>query len=365
MSGAVAGYPGHHASNPYILPLLIEATNNCVVNFCQIKKDERVLIVAEYDTDPIVVSSFAASARQSGAKTTIATIPPLSVGGWVRDSPDDMLVAAFEKSDVVIACTYFEFAHNERTFFSKIFAGKNRVCSVLMGSTSGSLIAAGRFPIPLYCEIGERAMRLMKGAKKIRYTTASGTDVTFEGPQGVSYGEPLKPGTWAIFPPMGINFYPQNSNGFLVPDETALTGKLSSPIKFTIENNFVVKIEGASGAERNAIESFCNGRFYLRHTVIGLNPKVRMVNAPEFERERAAGTTYLGIDGTGPSGQIDRGKPGFSHLDMIFDTPTVYIDDRMVVKDRRLLLLDDPELQEIAKQYGDPKKVLAQTPFLW
>ena len=365
MSGVVAGYPGHHASYPYILPLLIEATNNCVLNFCQVKKDERVLIVAEYDTDPIVVSSFAASARLSGAKPTIVTIPPLSVGVWVKDSPDDMLVAAFEKSDVVIACTYFELAHNERTFFSKIFAGKNRVCSVLMGSTSGSMIAAGRFPIPLYCEIGERAMRLVKGAKKIRYTTASGTDVTFEGPQAVSYGEPLKPGNWAIFPPMGINFYPQNSNGFLVPDETALTGKLSSPIKFTIENNFVVKIEGASGAERNAIESYCNGKIYLRHTVIGLNPKVRMVNAPEFERERAAGTTYLGIDGTGPSGQIDRSKPGFSHLDMIFDTPTVYIDDRMVVKDRRLLLLDDPELQEIAKQYGDPKKVLAQSPFLW
>ena len=108
-----------------------------------------------------------------------------------------------------------------------------------------------------------------------------------------------------------------------------------------IENNFVVKIEGASGAERAAIEAFCNGKYYVRHTVIGLNPKVRTVNAPEFERERAAGTTYLGLDGTGPSGQIDRTKPGFSHLDMIFDTPTVYVDGELFVKDRRLLLLED------------------------
>ena len=90
-----------------------------------------------------------------------------------------------------------------------------------------------------------------------------------------------------------------------------------------------------------------------------------MVNAPEFERERAAGTTYLGIDGTGPGGQIDRTKPGFSHLDMIFDTPSVYIDGNIIVKDRRLLLLEDPELLEFAKKFGDPKKVLAQTPFLW
>ncbi len=343
----------------------MEATKNCVENFCQVKKGERVLVVSEYDTDPIVASAFAASAQLAGGDVAVIIIPPLSVGGWVKNRPNDMLVAAFEKSDVVIACTYFEFAHNERTFFSKIFSGKSRVCSVLMASTPGSLIAAGRFPLPLYCEIGERALKIMKGANRIRYTAASGTDITFEGPQGISYGRPLQPGEWAIFPPMGINFYPVTSNGVLVPDETALTGRLSSPIKFTVENNFVTKVEGASGAERNAVEAFCNGKYYVRHTVIGLNPKVRTVNAPEYERERAAGTTYLGIDGTGPSGQIDRLKPGFSHLDMIFDTPTVFIDNEMIVKDRRLLLLDDPGLIEFAKQYGDPKKVLAQTSFLW
>lgn len=365
MSGVIAGFPGHHASNPYLLPLLLEATNNCVENFCQVKSRERVLIVSEYDTDPLVSSAFAASAQGAGAQVSIMTIPPLGVGGWTPNSPNDMLVAAFENSDVTIACTYFEFAHNERTFFSKIFGGTGRVCSVLMGSTPGSLISAGRFPIPLYCDIGEVAMKKVKPAKSIRYTTNSGTDITFEGPQGVSYGKPLEPGNWAIFPPMGINFYPVNANGVLVPDETALTGKLSSAIKFRIEDNFVTKIEGASGAERNAIESFRNEKFYIRHSVIGLNPKVRMVNAPEFERERAAGTTYLGIDGTGPSGKIDRTKPGFSHLDMIFDTPTVYVDGEVIVRDRRLLLLDDTELLEAAKKYGDPKRVLAQTPFLW
>jgi len=365
MSGVIGGYPGHHTTSPFILPLLLEATRNCIVNFCQVKRGEKVLIVSEYDTDPLVTSAFAAAAAESGAEVAMITIPPLAVGGWVRNRPNDMLVGAFENSDVVIACTYFEFAHNERTFFSKIFGGKSRVCSVLMGATPGSLISAGRFPLALYCEIGERAMKVLNKANTIRYTTGSGTDVTFEGPQGISYGKPLEPGNWAIFPPMGINLYPKNSNGVLVPDETALTGKLSSPIKFVIENNFVVKIEGASGAERATIEAFRNGKYYVRHTVIGLNPKVRTVNAPEFERERAAGTTYLGIDGTGPSGEIDRTKPGFSHLDMIFDTPTVYVDGELFVKDRRLLLLEDRELLEIAKKYGDPKKVLAQNPLLF
>src|SRR5579872_4696707 len=102
MSGVIAGYPGHHISTPYLLPLLLEATKNCVQNFCKVKPGERVLIVSEYDTDPLVVSAFAASAKEAGGDASIMTIPPLSVGGWVRNSPNDMLVAAFENSDVVI-----------------------------------------------------------------------------------------------------------------------------------------------------------------------------------------------------------------------------------------------------------------------
>ena len=365
MSGVSAGYPGHHISTPYILPYLLEATNNCAKNFCEIEKGENVLIASEYDTDPLVTSSFLSSAHLLGAEATVITVRPFSVGGWVKNYPNDMFMAAFDKADVVIACTYFGFPHSERTFFSRIFAGRARVCDISMGSTPGCLITAGRFPDPLFVEIGKKAMRILERAREIRYTTASGTDITFEGPRDMTYNKPLRSAKWGIFPPMGINFYPETSNGTLVFDESALTGKPSSPIKLTVEKNFVIKVEGGSGAERDAIQSFANGKFFVRHTVIGLNPKVRMVNSPEFERERAAGTTYLGLDGSGPSGEIDRSKPGFSHLDMIFDTPTVYADGELLVKDRRLLILEDPDLMQFAEKYGDPKKVLAQTPFLW
>jgi len=98
--------------------------------------------------------------------------------------------------------------------------------------------------------------------------------------------------------------------------------------------------------------------------VVGLNPKTRMSNAPQFERERAAGTCYLGVDGT-PEGKIDRSQPGHAHLDVIFDTPTVYVDGELMVDRRKLLLLDDPTLHEVARKFGDPKRLLAQNPFLW
>jgi 2,5-dihydroxypyridine 5,6-dioxygenase len=214
-------------------------------------------------------------------------------------------------------------------------------------------------------EIAKRADAILQKTKIIKITTASGTNVTFEGPTGIRYSKPLELGTWDNFPLMGINNYPTKTNGVVVFDESTITGRSSSPIKITIEENFVTKIEGGSGAERDAIESFANGRFAVRHLMLGLNPKTRMVNAPQFERARAAGTAHLGLDGTGTSGVLDRTKPGYSHFDMILDTPTIWVDNELFVKERRLLILDDAELLEIASKYGDPKKVLAQNPFLW
>lgn len=363
-SGPAAGYPGHHVSNPNLLPQLMEAATNCVRDYVRVERGERVLVVAEIDTDPLVVGSLASAATLAGAEVATITVPSFSAGGFDPNAPGEMLMGAFERADVVISCTYFEFAHSTKTFFDKLFSSRRRVCSLIMGATAGCMVTGGRFPIELMQEIGDRALEIFKGAKKIRYLTASGTDLTFDDPKGYTSIAPMQPGSWSIFPPMGINFYPENSNGVIVFDESTLHGRPAAPIKLYIENNFVSKVEAGALADAATIDAFSNGRYYMRHSVVGLNPKTRMSNAPQFERERAAGTCYLGVDGT-PEGDIDRSKPGFAHLDVIFDTPTVYVDDQLMVDRRKLLLLDDPTLHEVARKYGDPKRILAQNPFLW
>jgi leucyl aminopeptidase (aminopeptidase T) len=363
-SGPAAGYPGHHASNPSLLPQLMEAAMNCVRDYVQVRRAERVLVVAELDTDPLVAGSLASAATLLGADVATITVPSFSAGGFDPETPGEILMGAFERADVVISCAYFEFAHSKKTFFDKLFSSRKRVCSLIMGATAGCMVTGGRFPIEIMQAIGDRAFRIFDGAKKVRYVTASGTDLTFEEPKGYTTIAPMKPGSWSIFPPMGINFYPENSNGVIVFDESTLHGRPAAPIRLHIENNHVAKIEAGARADLGTIEAFSNGRYYMRHSVVGLNPKTRMSNAPQFERERAAGTCYLGVDGT-PGGKIDRSQPGHAHLDVIFDTPTVYVDDKMMVDRRKLLLLDDPTLHEVARKFGDPKRLLAQNPFLW
>lgn len=364
-SGPAAGYAGHHATTPAQLPYLLQAATNCVQHYCRVQPGERVLVVTEPDTDPLVAASFAGAATLAGADVASMTVPPFSAGGSVPDYPGPMLMGAFERADVIIACTYFEFAHSQHTFFDRIFGSDKTVCSVLMGATPGCLVTGGRFPIDLLHEISKLAYDIFDGCKTVRYVTESGTDLTFEEPRGYVTIDPLKRGSWGIFPPMGINFYPENSHGVFVFDESTLTGKPLAPIRITVKDNFVTDIECGSRADEATIAAFANGKYYMRHSVIGLNPKTRLANAPQFERERAAGTCYLGIDGTEKDGTIDRSKPGYAHLDVIFDTPTVYVDGRMIVDRRRLLLLDDPRLLNYARRYGEPRRVLAQNPFIW
>ena len=65
-SGPAAGYPGHHASNPNLLRQLMEAAMNCVRDYVQVRRAERVLVVAEFDTDPLVAGSLASAATLWG-----------------------------------------------------------------------------------------------------------------------------------------------------------------------------------------------------------------------------------------------------------------------------------------------------------
>jgi leucyl aminopeptidase (aminopeptidase T) len=365
LGGAGAGFPGNHTSTPYQLPQLIEAARNCVDNFCLVRPEDKVLIVTEYDTDPLVAASFLTAVDMAGADVAVITTKPFAVGGHHPDEPSDIVMGAYNVANKVISMTYFAFSHSEKTFFARVKESGKSVCNVATAATPGAMATGGRFPMDLFVKIGESAKRILDSAKTVRYVTASGTDITFEGLQNITFNKALTPGSFTIFPPMGINFYPKTANGIFVPDSTSVHGQLLAPLKFTVSNGFVTDVEGAAEADAATVEAFANGKYYVRHTVIGLNPKARIHNAPQAERQRAAGTTYLGIDGTGAKGVPDLSRPGLSHLDVLFLTPTVYVDDKLFVDRRKLLLLEDEEIMEAARKYGEPRRILAQSPFVW
>jgi 2,5-dihydroxypyridine 5,6-dioxygenase len=331
-----------------------------------LKSGEKVLILCEPEINPLITAAFLAKCREMGSEAVAMNVSPLSAGGWLRNTPGDLVVAACKEANLIIALTYFELAQSERTFYHTFFGTNTRVCSLAMAASPGCLIAASKFPMKLFFEISKKVAKILRvGKNSIRFTTSSGTNLEFVELTALVNSAPLVAGGWDVFPPIGINFLSKQTNGTLVFDESSITGVPTKSIVIDIRDNYVEKISGGVEAERDAIEAYANGRYFVRHAVIGLHPKIRTINAPQFERARAAGVAYVGLDGTGPSGKIDRTGPGFSHLDCILNTPSVFVDDEFLVKERKLLMLSDPEIVEMAKAYGDPRKLLAQNPFFW
>ena len=346
------------------LPILTEAIRNCVVEFAKVAKGEKVLVLYEFTSDPLVPEMLAAASVAEGADVALMQMKPLSPGGYEPDTPSDVVLGAYSAADVVFSCNRFALAHTNRLFFTEITKHKAKLIEMPMLATVPAMASGGRFPIPLFMKIVEVVERSSRDCKRVKVTDPKGTDLVFESPRFGGNAFDPRPGTWSIFPVGGFNWYPDVSHGKFSLDESTLTGKSAGEIVITVEKGLVTNVQGRI-PEVKAIEAFANGQYYMRHAHIGLNPKVRFEGTPQFEREKHAGVFYLGIDGTGSEGKIDRQAPGYSHLDCIIDNPTVYFDDRLIVKDRHLVALDDPEVREFAKKYGDPDRVLAQNHLVW
>ena len=103
----------------------------------------------------------------------------------------------------------------------------------------------------------------------------------------------------------------------------------------TFDGGRLVKIEG--GGEAARLEKMLAalddpGAYNFAAWGIGTNPGAALVGEdPSFEGERVFGWTHVstGSNATFPGGTV-RAK---IHLDGIISSPTVYLDDQIIVKD--------------------------------
>lgn len=117
------------------------------------------------------------------------------------------------------------------------------------------------------------------------------------------------------------------------------------------------------------------GLFWLWEAAIGTNPKVRrpvnslMLSSGGYEIERSrSGIIHMGFgtrwrgkseDWAGENGQLY----GHLHVHLMFPTYEITTKDKRTVKvieNGHLTALDDPEVRELAKKYGDPDYILKE-----
>ncbi|WP_173525251.1 M29 family metallopeptidase [Nonomuraea antri] len=353
-------YVSAPSAAPYSIVELMPGARN-LIRYAGVAPGERLLLLVEHTVDPVVVQAIAAAAAYRDADVHLLSVSPFSPGGWDRDACHRIATAAFREADVVISSTWWGEVHTAPLFFSQIRAQGVRFVSLHMTATGGALITGARFPNDVFYELLRRTLQRMSTAETIRVTSAGGTDLTFSGMVFDPDQGPPRPGEWRPFPYGGVNFWPKNTEGVLVVEDCTVTGVPEEPVRITLEGNLVRGIEGGAAAEH--LRRYAPGGYYMRHALMGLNPKVRVAGGTQFEREKHAGAFYCGLDGLTDGAPVTSG-PGFAHCDCQIDRPTVTVDGEPFVSDGRLLLLDAPEIREVAARFGPPEVILDDNPVM-
>lgn len=359
-AGSPFGYAAEPAVGPYSIVELMPGVRN-LLDYAGVAAGERVLLLMEHTVDPVVVQAVAAAAALRDADVRILSVPPFSAGGWDRQASLRIETAAFHEADVVISGTWWGEVHTAPLFFDQIKSRTARWLSLHMTATAGALMTGGRLPAEVFYALLRRALRQLSPARTIRMTSGGGTDVTFSGLTFDPDPGAMRPGDWRPFPYGGANFWPDDTEGVIVIEDSTVTGVPEEPVTLTLEGNQVRKIEGGVAAEH--LRRYAPEGYYMRHALLGLNPKVRVSGGTQFEREKHAGSFYCGIDGLTGGTPVTTG-PGFAHCDCQFDRPTVLVDGELFIEKGRLLMLDDPEIRQVAERFGPPEVILDDNPVM-
>jgi len=196
------------------------------------------------------------------------------------------------------------------------------------------------------------AMRRLREAKRMRVTSSSGTalDITVDGARvGGVWGYTEKPGTLSHWPGGLCLCFPRagSVNGTLVlaPGDLNLTFKryIESPVRLTIESDYVTRIEGASLDAELMREYFAawgdRDAYAVSHVGWGMNERARWDALVMYDRADVNGTeqrAYAGNFLYSTGANEVAGRHTLGHFDLPFRGCTVELDGAAVVRDGKL-----------------------------
>jgi 2,5-dihydroxypyridine 5,6-dioxygenase len=193
------------------------------------------------------------------------------------------------------------------------------------------------------------AVKLLRGAKRMRVTSAAGSDLAVDltGAMTVGvWGWTDRPGTLAHWPGGVVVSFPKSGtvNGALVLDrgDVNLTFKryLESPVRLTLENDYVTRIDG-EGTDAEIMRGYLSAwgerdAYAVSHVGFGMNPKARYEALAMYDKRDTNGTELRAVAGnflfsTGANEFAGRYTAG--HFDLPVMRTTIAIDGTIVVRD--------------------------------
>ena len=348
---------------------LMEGASNCVRGYVCIEPGEKVILWTDRsgEVHPQVVEAFGVAVEEAGAEAIL--LSSRSVVHRLKEPLQKPVLAAMREADVLLSFQQLENAatiHND-DIAELIFYNSPRNTAII-SLTPGLLDSDwARFPaellFALYKKVRQQA--LSSGTDVFRFTDRHGTDLTgrIAYRSGFKYVEPTK--KWQFFPGGEMAELPDPPvNGRLVFEQLeGFEGFLSEPIRLTIENQWVTRVEGGKEARwfKEQMDRYENGNYFCE-IAIGINPKAPIsaglkTKGMDTIAHRHSGTFHCAV---GKWANPDVTVLSKWHWDGGGLRPTLTMGEVELIREGRLTALDDSEIREMASRYGHPDDVLAE-----
>ncbi|MEZ5514010.1 MAG: hypothetical protein R3F58_09100 [Steroidobacteraceae bacterium] len=324
-----------------------------VFRLCKVEAGEIVAILSESQSRQINVQLAELALQRIGARpfhiviptpALEAPVPVRSTGSSHAIQGLEPVMAALLAVKFVADCTVEGIMHAPET-------------PKLLGSGVRAMYISNEHPEalerlktdPALWPKVQKGREMMQQAKRMRVTSKAGTDleIVMEGARvGGNFGASFDPGQLSSWPGGICSCFPpaHSINGTLVMDvgDVNITFKryLESPIRLTIEDDFVVDVAG-TGLDAELMRSYFSAwgdrnSYGVSHVGWGMNPGARWdalvmydkaeINATEL---RAFAGNFLYSTGANPSAN----RHTLGHFDLPIRHCTIELDGKPVTRD--------------------------------
>jgi leucyl aminopeptidase (aminopeptidase T) len=331
MEQGIRGF-GYHE---FKLADVMRTAHRHIAHNLAVKQGEQIAIIADYDTDFLVVDAFAAAARALEAEPSIIIIPPREKAGM---PPNKVVIEALKGADVGISPASTSFVHipEIRSLWEN---GKFRYSTAPALTTEMMVKGAATADYEEVNRITQKLAKVLEGGKTLRLTTEEGTDLhaDMEGmPIVPCAGLAKSPGDHACYPDGEAAQAPRpgTAEGVIVFNVSMhMLGLINEPIRLTVERGRAINIEG--GKEAMQLKEIIKGvenADNIGEISIATNPKALIIGNIS-EDKRGYGRVHIALGSGFAYGQGIRSP---LHLDGVLLNPKYELDGKVIVENGEL-----------------------------
>lgn len=300
------------------------------------KKNEKILIITDEIKREIGLSLYE-NALRLGYYALLVEMKSGKING---EEPSDEVAELMQKFDVVFCPTAKSLTH---TNARRSASAKGVRIATFPGITKDVMIRGMNADYKKIAALSIKLKKILERGKFIRVTAPAGTDISFSIEGRTAYaskglfhakGESgnLPTGETYLAPVEGT------ANGvFVVDGSFAGLGLIKNVnIKIEVENGYATKITGGSVAAKlkKMLDSVGKDARNIAEFGIGTNDSAKL-SGVLLEDEKVMGTIHIALgNNVSMGGSVN--VP--IHLDGVVKKPTVWLDDKLIMKDGKLLV---------------------------